>query len=230
MNTKYVTRTNKALSGVASIAVDAAGNNAIVVAPGANHLLLPGDVRRAARDIASCGVLVAQLEIPMETVEYAAGLANKFKIPFILDPAPARSLSRELLRMTDVIKPNETEARILTGIAVTDKKTAIKASRNLLERGVKTVILSMGKRGCFVASNAMNEFFSAPKVRAVDSTAAGDAFVGGLAFCIAQGKTILEAVPFASNVAALSVTKAGAQSSLPSMKEVKAFITRRKEE
>jgi ribokinase len=229
VNTKYVTRTNKALSGVASIAVDEAGNNTIVVAPGANHLLIPQDVKRAESAIASCGAIVAQLEIPVKTVEFVARLAKKFKIPFILDPAPAQKLSSELFAMTDVIKPNETEARILTGVEVTDAKTAGKAAGKLLERGVKTVIITMGAKGCFVVNNKTNEFFPAKKVKAVDSTAAGDAFVGGLAFCIAQGQTILEAVLFASNVAALSVTKIGAQSSMPSMKEVEKFIKLKKQ-
>ena len=150
VNTKYVTRTNKALSGVASIAVDEAGNNTIVVAPGANHLLSPQDVKKAETAIASCGAVVAQLEIPMKTVEFAARLAKKFGIPFILDPAPAQKLSRELLKMTDIIKPNETEAQILTGIEVTDTKTADKAAQKLLKCGVKTVIITMGTKGCFV--------------------------------------------------------------------------------
>ncbi|MGD1041433.1 MAG: ribokinase [Sedimentisphaerales bacterium] len=229
VNTKYVTRTNKALSGVASIAVDEAGNNTIVVAPGANHLLIPQDVKRAESAIASCGAIVAQLEIPVKTVEFAARLAKKFKIPFILDPAPAQKLSSELFAMTDVMKPNETEAGILTSVEVTDAKTAGRAAGKLLERGVKTVIITMGAKGCFVVNNKINEFFPAKKVKAVDSTAAGDAFVGGLAFCIAQGKTILEAVLFASNVAALSVTKMGAQSSMPSMKEVEKFIKLKKQ-
>lgn len=224
VNTKYVTRTKKALSGVASIAVDKAGNNTIVVAPGANHMLSPQDVKRAEQDIALCGAVVAQLEIPMETVEFAARLANKFRIPFILDPAPAQKLKPKLLEMTDVIKPNETEAKILTGIEVTDAKTAGKAARNLLARGVKTVIITMGAKGCFVVNNEINEFFPAKKVKAVDSTAAGDAFVGSFAFCIAQGRTILEAALFANDVAALSVIKMGAQSSMPSMKDVENFV------
>jgi ribokinase len=224
VNTKFVTRTNKALSGVASIAVDDAGNNTIVVAPGANHLLSPMDVKKAESAIASCGAVVAQLEIPIKTVEYAARLAKKFAIPFILDPAPAQKLSSELLRMTNVIKPNETEAEILTGIKVTNTKTAEKAARKLLKYGVKTVIITMGAKGCFVVNNELKEFFPARKVKAVDSTAAGDAFVGGLAFCIAGGKKILDAISFAGNVAALSVTKMGAQSSMPSMRDVENFI------
>lgn len=224
VNTDYVTRTNKALSGVASIAVDEAGNNSIIVAPGANRELTPRDVKKARRAIASCDVLVSQFEIPLETVEYAARLANKYGMPFILDPAPARKLRPELLEMTDVIKPNETEAEILTGIKVKDEKTARKAAVNLFERGVKTVILTLGARGFFIFNKEIDEFFPAGKVKAVDSTAAGDAFVGGLAFCIARGRTILEAALFANDVAALSVTRIGAQSSLPSMKEVQNFI------
>jgi ribokinase len=224
VNTRYVTRTSKALSGVASIAVDNAGNNTIVVAPGANHLLSPQDVKKAESAIALCGAVVAQLEIPLETVEFAARLAKKFGIPFILDPAPAQKLSPQLLAMTDVIKPNETEAKILTGVEVTDTKTAEKAARKLLKCGVKTVIITMGAKGCFVVNNEISEFFPAKKVKAVDSTAAGDAFVGGLAFCISGGSNILEAISFARNVAALSVTKMGAQSSMPSMKDVENFV------
>jgi ribokinase len=224
VNVKYVTRTSKVLSGVASIAVDKAGNNTIIVAPGANSLLSPEDVRKTQKDISSCGAVVCQLEIPMKTVEFAARLAKKYKIPFILDPAPAQKLSSELLKMTDVIKPNETEAQILTGIEVTNIKTAGKAAEKLLKCGVKTVIITMGKKGCFMADGEMCKFFPAKKVKAVDSTAAGDAFVGGLAFCISRGSNILEAISFAGNVAALSVTKMGAQSSMPSMREVENFV------
>jgi ribokinase len=126
--------------------------------------------------------------------------------------------------MTDVIKPNETEAGILTGTEVKDQKSAVQAARNLFERGVKTVVLTMGAKGFLIYNNEINEFFPAKKVKAVDSTAAGDAFVGSLAFCIAQGRTLLEAALFANDVAALSVTKMGAQSSMPSMKEVEKFI------
>jgi ribokinase len=225
VNTDFVSRTKKALSGVASIAVDEAGNNSIVVTPGANRRLLPRDVKRAERAISACGVIVSQLEIPIKTVEYAARLAKKYDVPFILDPAPARKLGPRLLEMTDVIKPNETEAEILTGIKVSDEKTARKAAKNLLAHGVKTVIITMGAKGFFMADNEVNGFFSAKKVKAVDSTAAGDAFVGGLAFCIAQGRTILESTLFASNVAALSVTKLGAQSSMPDLKDVEKFIS-----
>lgn len=224
VNTRFVSRTAKAMSGVASIIVDKSGNNSIVATPGANHMLSASDVKKARGAIASCGAIVAQLEIPLETVESAAGMAKKFGIPFILDPAPAQKLSTKLLEMTDIIKPNETEAKILTGIEVTDKKSAHKAARKLFERGVKTVILTMGAKGFLVFSKEINEFFPVKKVKAVDSTAAGDAFIGGLAFCIAKQRPLLESVLFAESVAALSVTKVGAQPSMPTVKEVEKFI------
>ncbi len=224
VNLKYVTQTANAPSGVALIAVDKNGNNAIVVAPGANQLLNPQDVKQAFSDIASAGAVVAQLEISLETVEFAAKLANKFKVPFILDPAPAQKLPAELLKITDVIKPNETEAQILTGIKITSEKTACAAAASLLKKGVNTVILTMGKKGCLLANSRMNKYIPAQKVKPLDSTAAGDAFTGALAFCIAQGRPILDSALFANYVAALSVTKMGAQSSMPTLKAVKKFI------
>jgi len=226
VNTKHVVQTSKAPSGVALIMVDDEGNNLIVVAPGANQTLLPADVKRAESDIASCGAVVAQLEVPLETVEFAAGLANNAGVPFILDPAPARELGPELLRMVDVLTPNETEAQILTGIEVTDEESARAASRNLLKRDIKAVILTLGSKGFLLADNEETRYISAQKVDAVDSTAAGDAFTGSLAVGIAENKALLDAALFANYVAALSVTKMGAQSSMPTLGEVESFMNR----
>jgi ribokinase len=225
VNTKYVMQTNEAPSGVALIMVDDAGNNVIVVAPGANSRLLSADVKSAESDIASCGAVVAQLEVPIETIEFAAQLANNLKVPFVLDPAPARELGADLLRMVDVLTPNETEARILTGIEVTDEESARVASENLLQRGVKAVILTMGGKGFLLDDGDEKKLVSAQKVDAVDSTAAGDAFTGSLAAGLAQGKTLLDAALFANYVAALSVTKMGAQSSMPTLGDVEAFMS-----
>jgi len=222
VNTKYVTQTQEAPSGVALIMVDEGGNNVIVVAPGANQKLFPEDVKEAESSIASSGALVAQLEVPLETVEFAAQLANNFNVPFILDPAPAQKLSSELLRMVDVLTPNETEAQILTGVEVTDEDSARAASENLLEHGVKAVILTMGAKGFLLADNDRMEFVPAIKVDAVDATAAGDAFTGSLAVGLAGGQTLYDAALFANNVAALSVTKMGAQSSMPTREAVGA--------
>lgn len=224
VNTKYVLQTGQAPSGVALIMVDDEGHNIIVVAPGANHKLTPEDVKEAESDIASSGALVAQLEVPIETIEFAAELANKFKVPFILDPGPARKLSSHLLNMVDVLKPNETEARILTGIDVKDKKSAKAAANKLLECGVKNVILTMGAAGYLLASKEGMEFVPARKVKAIDSTAAGDAFTGSLAVGLAKGQTISEAALFANDVAAVSVTRMGAQPSMPTVEETERFI------
>ena len=224
VNTKYIIQTEQTPSGVALITVDDAGNNVIVVAPGANQILSPDDVNRAESDIASSGALIAQLEIPLETVEFAARLANNCGVPFILDPAPAQKLSPELLKMVDVLTPNETEAQILTDIEVTDEDSACIAAKKLLECGVKSVILTMGAKGFLIADNDRIKFVSAVNVDAVDTTAAGDAFTGSLAVGLAQGKTLYHAALFANYVAALSVTKMGAQSSMPTRETVESFI------
>ena len=228
VNTKYVIQTKEAPSGVALITVDDAGNNVIVVAPGANQKLSPEDVKKAESDISSSGALVAQLEVPMETVEFAAELANNSSVPFILDPAPAQKLSPALLKMVDVLTPNETEAQILTGIEVTSNRDSARmASENLLECGAKAVILTMGAKGFLLATNDRTEFIPAVKADAVDATAAGDAFTGSLAFGLAGGQNLFDAALFAGHVAALSVTKMGAQSSMPGLQEVQDFINRR---
>jgi len=229
VDTKYVLQTKEAPSGVALIMVDDEGNNIIVVAPGANHKLMPEDVKEAESDIASSGALVAQLEVPIETIEFAAELANKSKVPFILDPAPAQKLSPKLLNMVDVLTPNETEARILTDIEVKDQKSAEAAAKKLLECGVKTIILTMGASGYLLAGKEETEFVAAKKVTAADSTAAGDAFTGSLAVGLAQGQTLSEAASFANNVAAVSVTKMGAQPSMPTLQEVESFIRKMKQ-
>jgi ribokinase len=224
VNTKYVLQTQDAPSGVALIMVDDEGNNVIVVAPGANHKLMPDDVKAAESDIASSGALVAQLEVPIETIEFAAGLANKSNVPFILDPAPAQKLSAELLNMVDVLTPNETEAQILTGVEVKDRKSAEAAAQKLLECGVKNVILTMGATGYLSVGKEGKEFIAARKVTAADSTAAGDAFTGSLAVGLAKGQTLSQAALFANNVAAFSVTRMGAQPSMPTIEEIDKFI------
>jgi ribokinase len=226
VNAKHVIQTSEAPSGVALIMVDEKGNNSIVVAPGANNTLLPADVKKAESDIASCGAVVAQLEVPLETVEFAAKLANDAGVPFILDPAPARELGPELLSMVDVLTPNETEAQLLTGIEVTDEESARAAAKNLLGRDIKAVIITLGDKGYLLADSKETRYVSSQKVDAVDSTAAGDAFTGSLAVGIAQNKAISDAALFANYVAALSVTKMGAQSSMPTLGEVESFMNR----
>jgi ribokinase len=160
----------------------------------------------------------------LETVESAGRLAKASGVTFILDPAPAQELSLGLLEMVDVLTPNETEAQILTGIEVTDEDSARAAAKDLLNCGAGAVILTMGAKGYLLASNDAAEFVPAVKVAAVDTTAAGDAFTGALAVGLARGKTLAEAAVFANHVGALSVTRMGAQSSMPSMEEVEKFV------
>jgi ribokinase len=227
VKTDYVEKTKEAPSGVALITVDDAGDNVIVVAPGANLKLSPEDVKKAQSTIASSGAVAAQLEVPLETVEFAARLANDAGVPFILDPAPAQKLNDELLRMVSVLTPNETEAEILTGIKVTDDKSAHAAAQNLLERGVKAVVLTMGSGGYLLTTKDGTHFVSSVKVSAVDTTAAGDAFTGALGVGLARGYNLKDAALFANYVAALSVTKIGAQSSMPDAGQVENFIERK---
>jgi len=224
LDTKFVTLTPHSPSGVALITVDEAGNNAIVVAPGANARLSPDDVRRAQAEIRTAGAVVAQLEVPMMTVQCVAELANEAGVPFILNPAPAQRLCPGLLARVEVLTPNETEAQILTGIEVVDDDSAREAAERLVSAGVKAVILTMGARGFLLAAEGRTEFVPALRVKAVDATAAGDAFTGSLAVSLAQGRPLREAAAFANRVAALCVTRRGAQPSMPTRQEVEEFV------
>jgi len=224
VDTTYVALTSEAPSGVALITVDEAGNNAIVVAPGANARLSVEDVRRAEAQIRSAGAVVAQLEVPLATVQCAAEIAEEAGVPFVLNPAPAQQLGPGLLAKVAVLTPNETEARILTEIEVTDDSSARKAARALLSAGVKAVILTMGSKGFLLADGNTTESVPALQVKAVDATAAGDAFTGSLALGLAQSRSLRDAALFANRVAAFSVTRLGAQPSMPTRKELEEFI------
>lgn len=228
LDATYVSLTSDAPSGVALIAVDHAGNNAIAVAPGANARLSPEDVRRAEAEIRSAGAVVAQLEVPMSTVQCAAEIARDAHVPFILNPAPAQWLSPSLLGKVSVMTPNETEARILTGVDVVDAASARKAAELLLGAGVKAVIITLGSKGFLLAEGNTTELVPAMEVKTVDTTAAGDAFTGSLAVGVAQGQSLREAALFANRVAAFSVTRLGAQPSMPTRQELAEFIALQK--
>jgi ribokinase len=226
IHTKYIEQMEGVPSGIALIAIDEKGKNSIIVVPGANGKLSPADVDKAKSDIARAGVVVAQLEVPLETVEHTAALARDCGVPFILDPAPARPLSPVLLSRVSILKPNEIEAEMLTGIKVRDIDSAKKAAGALLAQGIKQVIITLGDRGFLLAADGSMDYIKPHKVRAVDSTAAGDAFTGALALGIADGKDIRQAALFANAVAAVSVTRLGAQSSMPTREEVETFLSR----
>jgi ribokinase len=208
-------------SGVALITVDQKGENSIVVASGSNGTLSPADFDKASDELGESGFVLMQLEIPIPTVEHIARIAALKQKKVILNPAPAAELSDELLRNIYLITPNETEAEILTGVKVTDEQSAMKAASALHEKGVEIVIITMGAAGAFLLENGNSQLIKAPKVDAVDTTAAGDTFNGALVVALSEGKTIQESIVFANKAAAISATRIGAQSSVPFRKEIK---------
>lgn len=207
-------------SGVAMITVDRNGENSIVVAPGSNGTLSPADFDRAMAELDESEFVLMQLEIPIPTVEYIAQKAAQKLKKVVLNPAPAAGLSDELLRNLYLVTPNETEAELLTGIKVTDEQTALKAATVLHEKGVEIVIITMGAAGAFLLADGKSEIIKAPKVDPVDTTAAGDTFNGSLLVALSEGRTIQESIAFANKAASISVTRIGAQSSVPFRKEI----------
>jgi ribokinase len=225
VNAEYV-GTVEGSSGTALIITAANGENSIVVVPGANGHLTPKSLERAAPLLRQAGFILAQLEIPLETIEYLAEFAERHEIPFMLDPAPARELPTSLLRRVSWLTPNETETReLLRTNLEDDEQSAQAAADQLLSRGVKNVVLKLGSRGCLVAHGSQcKERIPAFSVSAVDTTAAGDAFNAGFAVGLISGYSARESGVFASAVAALSVTRPGAQPSMPRGDEVEKFI------
>lgn len=220
IDVSHIIRDPKAPSGVAEIFVSNSGENSIAVASGANANLNPDDIRLAESAIASADILVMQLEIPLETVQFTATIAHKHKIVTILDPAPAQTLPDELLRSIDIITPNETETEILTGISIKNDQNAKQAADLLHAKGVHTVIITLGSRGVFVSDSRKINHISGYSVQAVDTTAAGDVFNGALAVGISEKQSLEDAVKFANAAAALSVTQLGAQPSAPTREDI----------
>jgi ribokinase len=211
-------------SGVALIFVGADGENSIGVAGGANQRLSPGDIA-AARGVISRGrILLVQLETPLKTVEAAARLARRAGAEVILNPAPAQKLPSALLRNVSILTPNESEAELLTGVKATGVASAALAARILLGRGVGTVIVTLGAAGALVATRSGEWQVPGFRVRAVDTTAAGDVFNGALAARLAEGAPLLEAVRFANAAGALSVMRHGAQPSIPSRSAINRLL------
>lgn len=225
INTDYVLKDKTTPSGVALIFVAQDGENSIAVASGANANLSPSDILKAKTAVASADVLVMQLETPLETVKKAASIASAKGIKVILNPAPGRPLDKDILQHISVLTPNESEAELLTGIRVAGTDDAILAANALMDKGVQTVIITMGPKGAFVASDSFTGLVEGFKVKAVDTTAAGDVFNGALAVALAEGKPLKNAVLFANAAAALSVTKLGAQPSAPTRKNIDKFLS-----
>ncbi len=223
IKTDYIFSDSKHPSGVALITVDSNGENCIVVASGANAYLSPADINKASAEIESSDLVLMQLEIPIETVEYVAELAHSRGIRVILNPAPARSLSDSLLKNLYMIVPNSSEAEILSGIRVTDSATARQAADIISARGVDIVVVTLGSQGALIKEYDEYHFVEACKVEAVDTTAAGDTFCGSVCVGLSEGKTILESVKLAAKAAAITVTRMGAQNSIPFRSELSSL-------
>ncbi|MFB0537888.1 MAG: ribokinase [Anaerolineae bacterium] len=224
IDTTHVTVDPEAATGIALITLDASGQNSIVLAPGANMRLTKEDINAAQGAIIQSDVLVLQLESPLEVVAYATDIAHAEGVKVILNPAPAQPLPKETLARLDYLIPNESETALLTGIEVADINSAKEAAERLREEGVGTVILTLGARGAFLVSAEESVHVPGYSVEVVDTTAAGDAFVGGLAVALAQGQNLAEAVRYANAAGALAVTRLGAQPSLPTHQEVEEFM------
>jgi ribokinase len=211
-------------TGTASITVNAQGENTIIVVPGANGLVDVDYVRSHIKAIDDADILMLQLEIPMETVEWAADYAAKAGKLVILDPAPAVTLPEKLLECSSIVTPNETELAIISQMDVKDDISAIEAARALMGQGVGTVVHKSGGKGAYLITNKDAELVPGFKVSVVDTTAAGDSFNAGLAVSLAKGNDLKESIRYANAVGAMSVTKMGAQSAMPTEAELKAFI------
>ena len=221
IDTTFTITDGKNPSGTALITVDGKGENTIVVAQGANGTLSPADLQHVEKEINKYDILLIQLEIPMETVRHATSLASKNKKKVILNPAPAASLPEEIFKDLYLITPNESETEILTGIAVKTKDDAKAAAIKFTEKGVAHVVITLGSEGAYLFSEGEGSLIPVPKVKAVDTTAAGDVFNGALAVAISEGHSLKDAVSFANQTAAISVTRMGAQSSAPYRNEIK---------
>jgi ribokinase len=226
IDTQHVVEDANHPSGVALITVDAAGENTIVVASGANNALAKSDIINAESIIGDTDILLVQLEIAIATVEYVAKLGKAKKSKVILNPAPATQLSDTIYDGLFLISPNETEAEILTGIAITNHAGIEEAARILKAKGVQNVVITLGKEGAYVLTDTLDTYVPAPKVVSIDTTAAGDVFNGALAVAISEGKELMDAVVFACTAAAISVTKLGAQASAPQREEIDEMVSK----
>lgn len=218
----YVFSDPKNPSGVALILVDDNAENSIAVASGSNSNLVTADIDNSLDAIENSEIVLMQLEIPIKTIEYAAQIAKSRGKMVILNPAPAPTepLPLSILKNIDLITPNETEAELISGIPVVDETSAIAAAERMAELGVKKIIITMGSKGAMLYEDGEAELIPSIRVKAVDTTAAGDCFNGALTIAISEGRSLKDAVLFANRAAAISVTRPGAQVSMPYRHEV----------
>jgi len=221
---QYVNVDRESSSGIALITVDQFAENTIIVIPGANGRINHIDIENLKKALDGATHLLVQLEIPLDMVLEAAQLAFNRSIPVMLDPAPAKDLPKDLYKVIDLITPNESEAELLVGFPIKTQQDAVDASRLLLNRGVKRVVIKMGSQGAFAADNHIEKFYPAIPVKAVDSVAAGDSFNAALAVAQSEGKSFEESVLWGVAAGALSVTKEGAQQSMPERSDLERLL------
>lgn len=223
IHTDYVIRDTTVGTGVASIWVDADGDNSIVLVPQANMRLSIADIEQASESIAAADVLLLQLEVPITASQRAAEIAKSNGAVVVLNPAPAQELPDSFLAQVDILTPNEVETESLSGIKVSTLVDAERAAKVLLDKGLSAVILTLGERGALLLTSDLTQQVPAYAVEVVDTTAAGDAFCGAFATGIARGENFVEAVAFANAAGALAVTVLGAAPSIPTAAQVEAF-------
>lgn len=225
IDTTFVQRDRQKASGVALIVVDDQGENIIVVASGVNMRMTEKDVEAAEAAIAESDVLLLQLEVPLPVVKRAAQIAQSHRVTVVLNPAPARELAPDLLTLVDVLVPNESESALLTGFPVESQSELEKAASKILNLGARSVVITLGKRGAFLASgDYTSKIYEAFSIEPVDTTAAGDAFVAGLAVNYAAGKSLPDAIRWGNAAGAMTALRFGAQTSLPKRKEVQELL------
>lgn len=223
VDVSHIHVTKSTSTGIATIIVNGDGDNSIIVVPGANFKLMPTDIDEAEKMIEKSHIMIAQLEVPLDTIKYAFKKAKQYGKYTILNPAPARVLDEELLQMTDLLVPNETELEILSQRTLETQEDMLLAAKELMLKGVKEIIVTLGANGCLYIDKTTSTHYPALLVKAVDTTAAGDSFIGAMATAFSEGKLLKEAIGFASKVSALTVTRQGAQESLPTKKEVEDY-------
>ncbi|WP_439238804.1 ribokinase [Lonepinella sp. BR2919] len=229
INTQFVHQITNQTTGIAMIQVAASGENSIVISAGANGCLDENIVEQSRTQIEQSDILLMQLETPLTAVIKAAQIAKNNGVKVVLNPAPAQRLPDELLANLAIITPNETEAEILTGVKVTDLESAVKSAKIFHQKGIETVLITLGSKGVFVSRyvshQGQQEIVAGFKVNAVDTTAAGDTFNGAFLVALLDGKPLQDAIRFAHAAAAISVTREGAQPSIPTRAETLDFLT-----
>lgn len=224
INTHSIKTIENEMTGIAMIQVAESGENSIVISAGANGHLDEAVVAEYQAEIAQAECLLMQLETPLPAIIQAAKIAKEKGTKVILNPAPAQALPYELLSLLDMITPNETEAEILTGVKVIDESSAQQAAQVFHQKGIEKVLITLGSKGVFVSENGVGQIVASFRVKAVDTTAAGDTFNGALVTAMLEDKPLNEAILFAHASAAISVTRKGAQPSIPTRQEALEFL------